>query len=88
MDSPENRSKIPADFQNTVRVLARRATFVAGFAYYQIGRFQYAGPVGNSGYVFFNTVAFLLAVVTAGTGTRSSISTSVSHSSMYNYAAI
>ena len=38
MEPPDaaTKIKIPSDFQNTVRVLGRRATFVAGYAYYQV----------------------------------------------------
>ena len=43
MDTPENRKKLPKDFADSARLLGRRATFMAAYAYYQIGRFMYAG---------------------------------------------
>ena len=45
MDTPENRVKLPADFAASVRTLGRRATFMAAFTYYQIGRYMYAGNI-------------------------------------------
>ena len=47
MDTPEERVKLPEDFVSIARVLGRRATFMAGYSYYQIGRFMYAGDTDH-----------------------------------------
>ena len=49
---------------NTVSVSAGRATFLAGFTYYQIGRYDYETGA-DTAYVVFNTAAFVLSVLSA-----------------------
>jgi len=48
----------------TTSVAATRATFLAGFSYYQIGRYNFT-PGYDSAYVVFNTAAFTFAVISA-----------------------
>ena len=61
--------KVADDFARTTSMCASRATFLAGFTYYQCGRYRYtpAGYVGNSNdtaYVVLCTLSFQFAVVT------------------------
>lgn len=46
---------------NTVSVSASRATFLAGFSYYQIGRYNFTGS--DTAYLVFNTIAFVFSVL-------------------------
>ena len=46
----------------TTSVAATRATFLAGFSYYQIGRYNFT-PGYDSAYVVFNTSDFTFAVI-------------------------
>lgn len=58
-------SKIPLDFQNTAQTLGSKATFLAGFSYYQIGRYGFT-PATDTSYIVFCTLAFVSGVLTAG----------------------
>ena len=49
---------------NTSTVSATKAAFLAGFAYYQIGRYNYTESADDS-YIVFNTCAFVFSVLAA-----------------------
>lgn len=58
-------AKIPSDFQNTCEVLGTKATFLAAFTYYQLGR--YGLTIGNDTlYIVFCTLSFSSALICAG----------------------
>ena len=57
--------KLSNDFYNTVSVVGARSTFLAGFTYYQIGRYGFTA-FNDTAYIVFCTLSFALAVLTSG----------------------